>query len=106
MIKMMLVSMSLSLSLISVASADDLATNIQNAFSKSNGKCKVTSIKNEFISILCAKSNLYGSYKVAVENNIISGTGSTWTSDGEEAECTVNGKIKEDDKIKITLQCF
>jgi len=106
MMKIMLISMSLSLSLTSAVSAGDLVTNIKSAFSKSQGKCRINSIETDSISILCAKSNDYSSYKIAVEDNIISGTGLTWSKSGEEAECVVNGKIKEDDKIKISIRCI
>lgn len=105
MIKITLILMSLSLSQILVASEGDLATEIKNAVSKSQGKCRIASIEKNSISILCTKSKDYSSFKITVDGNLISGTGMTWSNDAEEVECVVNGKIKEDDKIKLSIRC-
>ena len=106
MIKITLILMSLSLSQILVASEGDLATEITKAVSKSQGKCRIASIETEFISILCAtKSKDYSSFKITVDDNLISGTGMTWSQDAEEVECSVNGQIKADDKIKLSIRC-
>lgn len=106
MIKIMLVLMSLSLSQFLMASEGDLATELQKAVSKSQGKCKIDSTQTESISILCTKSKDYSAFKITVDNNLISGTGVAWSKDGEEVECVVNGQIKEDDKIKLSIRCM
>lgn len=105
MIKITLILMSLSLSQILVASEEDLATKITKAVSKSQGKCRIASIETESISILCAKSKDYSSFKISVDDNLISGTGMTWSQDAEEVECSVNGQLKADDKIKLSIRC-
>lgn len=106
MIKIMLILMSLSLSLTLVASEGDLATELKKAVSKSQGKCRIGSIELESISILCTKAKDYSAFKITVDNNQISGSGQSWSKDGEEVECAVKGQIKEDDKIKLSIRCY
>lgn len=106
MIKALLLSMIFTLSVISAAFAGDLTIEVNEAVSKSQGKCKVSSVENETITIYCVKSSDYSSFKITLENNLISGTGQTWSKNGDEAECVVAGKVKEDDKIKLSVRCL
>lgn len=105
MIKSMFMSMALTMSLISTASAGDLTTAIHTAISKAQGKCVISEIENEQIKFLCVRAKVYAAIEVKLQNNIISGTGQTWTEHGDEADCLVVGKVNANDKVKIFIRC-
>lgn len=105
MIKTFIISMTLTFSMISMVSAGDLVGDVKAAVSRTQGKCKISSIENNNITIFCVKSTDYSSFKITVENNVISGTGQSWAKNGDEADCVVVGKVKEDDKIKLSIRC-
>ena len=105
MIKSMFISMTLAMSLISNTYAGDLTTAIHTAVSKVQGKCVISENENEQIKFLCVRSKVYAAIVVTLQNNIISGTGQTWTEHGDEAECLVVGKVNTNEKVKLSINC-
>jgi hypothetical protein len=49
--------------------------------------------------------SIYARYKQIPYGQRIDQQGMTWSQDAEEVECSVNGQIKADDKIKLSIRC-
>lgn len=106
MFKSILLSFALVFPLMSQASNNVSINDVKIAVEKASGaKCKIDSNEQEFISIYCKNSSGYRVYKINIENDIISGSGVALEEEGEEVACQVEGKIKADNKIKISIRC-
>lgn len=105
MIKSMFISMALTMSLISTASAGDLTKAIHAAVSKARGKCVITETENEQIKFLCVRAKVFSAMAISLQDNIISGTGQVWTEQGDESECSIIGNVNTNDKVKLSIRC-
>lgn len=106
MIKSILMSFALSMSLSSVTFATDLVNDVKIAVEKARGsKCKIDPKEQEVISIYCVNSSGYSSFKISIEDNVVSGQGLAWSQHGDEAECQLEGKVKADNKVKLSIRC-
>ncbi|AUN96859.1 hypothetical protein C0V70_01805 [Bacteriovorax stolpii] len=106
MFKKTLFLMILGLSFSATLPAQDLVSNLKLAVEKSQGsKCKINPSEEDIIAIYCTNSSSYSVFKLTVENDVIAGTGQSWPKSGGEAECSVEGKVKADEKVKLSIRC-
>lgn len=106
MFKTALFTVLFSLSFSAAISAQDLVSDIKVAVEKSQGsKCKINPSEEDVIAIYCVNTTGYSAFKLTVENDVISGSGQGWPKSGGESECTAEGKVKADGKVKLSIRC-